>query len=131
MNLVIAYWNQVDVFMLRLKQFFKHAAILAKSLRPTVTAVTVTPTQLEATSFQKYVDITITDKSQSLVFYDTLTIQAAPYNNFIHPFDKTTCTNGVPLDNMLPEAEIATSRVLYSKLCQKDTIYEKYTAARN
>ena len=64
MAMTDATWDSVDIPMLRLNQTLSTTAIAAA--KPTLTANTVTPGQIETVSFLKYVHLLLLDKEHFL-----------------------------------------------------------------
>ena len=86
-------WDSVDIKMLRINQSFASTAIAAS--KPTLTADTVTPSQIETIAFLKYVHISLLDKNHILQFYNLLLTQACGYNIFLRPTSDITSTDGI------------------------------------
>ena len=93
-----ATWDAVDLSMIRLNQTLAITAIAAA--KPTVTAATITPGQIETASFLKYVHLSLLDKEHFLQFYELLLTQASGYNIFLRPVDDITSTATVVLNGM-------------------------------
>ena len=63
--------------------------------KPTLTADTVAPSQIETMSFLKYVYLSLLDKAHFLQFYNLLLTQATEYNIFLRLVDIALCRNEV------------------------------------
>ena len=122
MSMTAKQWNAVDVISLRLNHALAIETTKSNPLQSTLTAVTVTKTDMNVPSFLKYVHVNLKDKNQILSFYDNLVTQSAGFRICLRPSDDITITKGVVPDNMLPDVEAATAIALYSKLRQRDTI---------
>ena len=88
--------------MLRLNHALSKTAIA--TVKPSVTASTVTPSQIKATSFLKYFSVSLIDKIQILNLYQNLATQATSYNVFIRPRFEITVQKWVIPNGMLPES---------------------------
>ena len=115
--------------MLRLNQTISTTAIAAA--KPTLTADTVTPGQIQTVSFLKYVHLSLLDKEHFLQFYELLLTQATGYTVFLRPSDDITSTNTVVPDGMDPKSTQVSATTLHSKLSMKGTIADTYTDAHN
>jgi len=121
-------WDSVDRSMLRINHALAKTTIV--TIKLSVTASTVSPSQIEDTSFLKHISIHLIDKSQILSFYQDLATQATGHNVFIWPHFDITVQKGVIPDIMLPESQNATATAtatatitaLYTKFFQAGTI---------
>ena len=130
MLMMAATWETMDIMTLRLNQVSISTAMSA-SPKPSITATTVTLSNMETTNFLKYFSVVLTDNSQFLNFYDNLVTQAAGFNIFLRPSNEITRVKGVVLDYMDPDAENATATALYTEFRQIYTITKGYSAAHN
>ena len=78
-----------------------------------------------------YISVSLIDKSQILIFYQSLATQATSHNVFIRPHAKVTVHKGVIPVRMIPESQNAMAMSLYMKFCQNGTISPAYTDALN
>ena len=122
-------WENIDTVLLRMNHTLIATAISATRL--TFTVDTVTDTQIEGTSFLKYVNAVLLNKSQFGFFYDNLVTQVTRYNIFLGPLLEITPIDGVVPDFMSANCKSITVTILYSKICQKDTIADSYMDAHN
>ena len=122
-------WDSVDRNVVRINHVL--AKITFATVEPSVTADAVFPSQIDATSFLKYVSVHLIDKSQILNFYQNFAAQATRHNVFNRPHADITVDKGVIPDGMLPEFRTTTATALYTKFCQSGTISSSYTDALN
>ena len=70
MGIPFDLWEMVKFTLLRIKHELSQASITSSS--PTVTADTVTSSQIKATNFLKYCNVNLIDKSQIIIFMKKL-----------------------------------------------------------
>ena len=122
-------WAAVDTEMLRLNHSLRTALLASPVPSITTTADTVTPAQIQATNFLKYVHVSLKDKFQILNFYSNLVTQSEAHNVYLTPSEEITALLGAEPHGMSTESRNATVTVLYTKICQKDTIDPVYKDA--
>ena len=129
MTMTCDTWDSVDRNVVRINHALAKTTIA--TVKPFVQTSTIFPSQIDATSFLKYVSIHLIDKSQILNFYQNLATQATGHNVFIRPHADITIDKGVMPYGMLPESQTVTATALYTKFCQFGTISPSYTDALN
>ena len=92
---------------------------------------TITATQIEGSSFLKYINIVVLKTRANLDFYNNLVVQTTWYNMFLCPEFEITPTNRVIPNFMSSDCESITATILYFKICQKSTITDSYMNAHN
>ena len=98
MAMADATWDSIDTPTLRINQAL--STTNNSATEPTLTANTVTPSQIETMSFLKYVYLSLLDKAHFLQFYNLLLTQATEYNIFLRPANNITPADSVIPDNM-------------------------------
>ena len=88
-------WANDGIALLLLNHRLTATAIF--NALPAITVVTVMATQIESTSFFKYMHVVLLDKSQFAIFYDNLLTQETRYNIFL-PLTR----DFNPTDNVIP-----------------------------
>ena len=125
-------WADVDLGLLKMKHELREASKTSQSSTTNIlTPDMVSPAQINATNFLKYVHVSLKDKNQILNFYKNLVTQSKAYNIFITPESDITKSLGAQPLHMSDESRDATSTALYTKFCQIGTIDLAYSNAHS
>ena len=125
-------WADVDLGLLKMKHELREASKTSQSSTTNIlTPDMVSPAQINATNFLKYVHVSLKDKNQILNFYKNLVTQSKAYNIFITPESDITKSLGAQPLHMSDESRDATSTALYTKFCQIGTIDLEYKNAHS
>ena len=129
MAMTDATWDSIDIPTLRINQALSTSTIA--TIKPTLTADTVTPSQIETVSFLKYVYLSLLDKAHFLQFYNLLLTQATEYNIFLRLANDIAPADSVIPDNMDQKCTQMMATALHTKLSMKGTISSSYSDAHN
>jgi len=129
MAMTIDTWDDLDMSVLRLNH--KLASANITTVTPTLNSNTVTHSDIDISSFLKYVHLSLLDKAHILSFYDLLLTQAIGHNIFLRPASEITRSEGVVPDGLDATCTQLTATALHSKLSATGTINMAYVDAHN
>ena len=124
-------WVLVDTDDLGLIHSLSHGAAInipgtTPATSSSINTTEVTPSNIDASSFLKYINVRLSGKSGVLNFHDNLYVQSKWLNIFLCPSSEITTLLGVVPDYMDPDYVSAMGTALHSKMSQVDTIAENY-----
>lgn len=134
-KITVELWAIVYIDDIMLISSMNHGAVItipgAPALSSTTNTTNVTPADIDASSFLKYINVKLTENTGVLNVYDNLVVQSQRFNIFIRPSTEITKPVDVTLDSMDPNCVADMGTLIHSKMIQVDTISEKYKDAHN